>query len=365
MNYVYLKEIEKAYSRGKAGDFFQLKIPELIVQEGEFFALLGPSGCGKTTLLKVVAGLLKTDSGEVLLEGQDITGIPAEKRNFGMVFQQALLFPHMSVETNVAFGLKMKGVSKAVRLEKAREMVKAVGLAGYEDRFPSELSGGQQQRVSLARALVARPKVLLMDEPFSSLDPELRDEMRELVKGLHQNYRLTTLFVTHDVNEAFMLADKIGIMNKGHILQMGNPKELYEKPNNPDIALFLGAKNVIYGQLFRGVFRSGLFELKILGKVLSIEESNQTSGWLVLRPENLQIANENFKGKFGSASEESVLRGIVTQCVFSQGFYRMTVQIASQAINVSVPANCFLKLPLGDTLEFYYDPDSVLFIPDH
>ncbi|TGE34586.1 ABC transporter ATP-binding protein [Desulfosporosinus sp. Sb-LF] len=361
MDYLHLKEIEKGYSSSNSENFFELNIPELIIQEGEFFALLGPSGCGKTTLLKVVAGLLKLDRGEVFLRDQSITQVPAEKRGFGMVFQQALLFPHMTVEANVAFGLKMKGVSKAPRLEKARELLKAVGLSGFEGRFPPELSGGQQQRVSLARALVTCPKVLLMDEPFSSLDPELRDEMRNLVKRLQQDYKQTTLFVTHDVNEAYMLADKIGIMKKGRLLQIGKPQELYENPYSPEIALFLGAKNVICGQLSQGVFQSGLFKLKIAGT----EEIYKQSGWIVLRSETLQLTNERVRDKFRETNEETMLTGIVSQCLFSQGYYYLTMQIASQAINVCFPANLSSRPRLGETFELTYDPRSIHFIPEH
>lgn len=360
MNHLCLKGVEKGYYHSDS-DSFELNIPQLTIQEGELFALLGPSGCGKTTLLKVVAGLLEPDRGEVLLGDQTISKIPTEKRGLGMVFQQALLFPHMRVEENVAFGLKMKGIPKGVRLEKARLMLKAVGLSGFGDRFPSELSGGQQQRVSLARAMVSCPQVLLLDEPFSSLDPELREEMRDLLKGLQQDYKLTTLLVTHDVNEAFVLADKIGIMKQGRILQMDQPQILYENPNSPEIALFLGARNVIYGQLSQGVFRAGSFELAVPGK----EELYQQLGWIVLRPENLKLCSVPASTKSSPTNRDLILRGSVEKSVFSQGSYHVTVQIESQSVNLSFPADQSSKPGLGEALELTYDPQSLVFIPEY
>lgn len=223
---------------------FGIQDVHLCVEQGECVVLFGASGCGKTTLLKLIAGLLRPQQGSIFVAGKNITQMPAHARGMGMVFQQPLLFPHMSVIDNVAFPLRMRGIGKRERWAQASQWLHAVDLQSYATQMPHRLSGGQQQRVALARAFIAQPAVLLMDEPFSALDPVLRERMRELFKTLQREHRTTTLFVTHDRDEAFSLADRMVTMAYGGIEQIGTPEELYEHPTALRTAQLLGSVNV-------------------------------------------------------------------------------------------------------------------------
>lgn len=265
------------------GAGFELQIPALNIKEGEFFTLLGKSGCGKTTLLKVIAGLEPLEQGDVLVNGQSMGRIPAEKRGIGMVFQDSLLFPHMNVLKNVCFGLKMAKISKDKAVAMAQEALSSVGLEGYEARMPEELSGGQQQRVSMARSIVTKPQILLMDEPFSSLDPGLRAEMRNLIRSLHRHYAMTIIFVTHDVDEAFQISDRIALMERGRIVQMDTPEALFNKPDRLDVVQFMGPVNLIEGMVEGYQFRSGDWVIPLL------EHYAKSSKTLVIRPEDVRL----------------------------------------------------------------------------
>jgi ABC-type Fe3+/spermidine/putrescine transport system ATPase subunit len=211
-----LRNICKKYGSDQDESFLLSNI-NLTVEEGEFLSILGASGCGKTTILRIIAGIVPPDNGSVSVEDIDITKMPIEKRNFALVAQEPLLFPNMNVIENVAFGLKMKGISKSERVVRAESILNDLGLKGLEKRFPTQLSGGEKQRTAIARALVVNPKVLLMDEPFSALNEELRLEMRELLHKIHKENRVTIVFVTHFKEEAYFLSDKIAIMSKGRI----------------------------------------------------------------------------------------------------------------------------------------------------
>jgi ABC-type Fe3+/spermidine/putrescine transport system ATPase subunit len=211
-----LRNICKKYG-SEHDESFLLSNINLTIEEGEFLSILGASGCGKTTILRIIAGIVPPDNGSISVEDIDITKMPIEKRNFALVAQEPLLFPNMNVIENVAFGLKMKGISKSERLVKSKAILNNLGLKGLEKRFPSQLSGGEKQRTAIARALVVNPKVLLMDEPFSALNEELRVEMRELLHKIHKENRVTIVFVTHFKEEAYFLSDKIAIMSKGKI----------------------------------------------------------------------------------------------------------------------------------------------------
>ena len=217
-----------------------LRCLSLSVQEGEFLSLLGPSGCGKSTLLKTVAGLLPMDEGRLLLDGQDISNLPTHKRGAVIVFQDIRLFPNMSVAENVAFPLKMQGVAKAERLRRAEELLECVRLGGLGKRRASQLSGGQQQRVALARALASQPRLLLLDEPFSSLDENLRADMRSLVLELHRQFGMTTLMVTHDREEALSMSDRVAVMLHGQIEQVAAPRDILAAPATPAVADYFG-----------------------------------------------------------------------------------------------------------------------------
>lgn len=228
----------------------------LQVEEGQFISLLGPSGCGKSTLLKAIAGIYPASQGIVRLNRNDITTLPPHKRNTVIVFQDMRLFPNMSVEENVAYPLKIRGVSAARRHEEAEKLLEDVQLKGYGERRIHQLSGGQQQRIALARALAARPDVLLLDEPFSALDENLREGMRSLVKELHRKFHMTTILVTHDRQEAVSMADKAAVMMDGQILQYAEPAEIYHHPANQKVSAFFRDCVYLSGSVENGIFRA-------------------------------------------------------------------------------------------------------------
>ena len=233
-----LERIVKRYGKVKAVDDLSLE-----VQEGELLTLLGPSGCGKTTVLRCVSGFVRPDDGQIYLGDRKITEIPTEKRGIGLVFQNYALWPHMTVFDNLAFGLQIKRLTKDDIKQKVEGSLALVQLGGLEDRFPRQLSGGQQQRVALARALVLEPDILLLDEPLSNLDALLREQMRFEIAQIHKHAGITTIYVTHDQTEAMVISDRIAVMEKGRIMQLGNPLEIYSKPANKFVAGFMGTTN--------------------------------------------------------------------------------------------------------------------------
>ena len=233
----------------------------LTVEEGSFTTLLGPSGCGKTTLLRLISGFLEPASGEILIDGVNQSGIEVNERKVGMVFQDYALFPHLSVSQNIAYGLKIQKFSKSEIESKVSEIAKALGIEDLLARFPNELSGGQQQRVALARALILKPKILLMDEPLSSLDTKLRTKVREELKEIQQKLKITTVYVTHDQEEALSLSTKIAVIDNGKLLQEGSPKEIYFEPKNAFVADFVGKANLIKKDGKQFMIRPEWFEL--------------------------------------------------------------------------------------------------------
>src|SRR5262244_4530738 len=219
----------------------------LDVGEGEFFVLLGPSGSGKSTLLRAIAGLTGVDHGRISLHGRDVTHIAARKRGVGLVFQNYALFRHMTVADNIEFALRVRHMRARARRERRQELLRLVSLEGMDDRLPAQLSGGQQQRVAVARALAHKPEVLLLDEPFGALDAKIREELRRTIRQVQKELKITTVLVTHDQEEAFALADRIGVMNLGRLLEMGRPDKLYTRPQTRFVATFLGAANLMLG----------------------------------------------------------------------------------------------------------------------
>jgi sulfate/thiosulfate transport system ATP-binding protein len=235
---IAIREVTKRF-----GDFVALDDVSLGIGGGSLTALLGPSGSGKSTLLRVIAGLEVPDQGDVSILGQDVTGIPPQKRGVGFVFQHYAAFKHMTVRDNVAFGLKIRKRPKQAIQDKVDELLALVQLSGFADRYPSQLSGGQRQRMALARALAVEPKVLLLDEPFGALDAQVRKELRGWLRRLHEDVHVTTVFVTHDQEEAMEVADRVAVMNEGRIEQTGKPRDLYEHPANEFVMTFIGAVN--------------------------------------------------------------------------------------------------------------------------
>lgn len=283
---IELKNVSKVFENKKI-----LKNINLTINEGEMVSLLGPSGCGKTTTLKIIAGLFSSDCGDILFNGKSILHIPVGKRGAVIVFQDYLLFPHMTMEENIAFGLKMAKVEKAIRIARTKEMIDLVKLEGHEKKYPRELSGGQKQRVAIARALAIEPKVLLLDEPFSNLDTRLRESMRSFVCDIQKKLKITTLLVTHDKEEALMISDKVAVMLDGEIKQFGSPSDIYEKPVSPLVADFFGEKNYLKGEI-----KNGIFECNI-GKFIT-SFSKYTKVVAMIRPEEIEITDSEENSGF-------------------------------------------------------------------
>ncbi len=278
-------------------DVVALHDVSLPIRRGEFMTLLGPSGCGKTTLLNLVAGFFSPDDGRILIDGNLVNDVPTYKRKIGMMFQSYALFPHMTVASNVAYGLKMRPLRKDEIARRVRDVLALVKLTGLEDRKPRQLSGGQQQRVALARALVINPKVLLLDEPFSALDKNLRASMQVELREIQRKLGVTTIFVTHDQSEALSLSDRLAVMSEGRIRQLGAPEEIYSKPCDRFVATFIGDVNVLRGRLDRingtdAIITLGAATIKVpSGPLLGIAASSAVD--LFIRPEQLQVTEAN------------------------------------------------------------------------
>jgi putative spermidine/putrescine transport system ATP-binding protein len=282
-----LRRVSRAY-----GAHLALRPLSLTVRGGEFVALLGPSGCGKTTALNCLAGLLPLTSGEIVLDGKRVDTLPPEKRGFGMVFQNYALFPHLTVRANVAFGLKMRGVGKAEVRSRVEAVLRLVRLTEHAAKHPGQLSGGQQQRVAIARAIVVQPPLVLMDEPLSNLDAALRLEMRSEIRRIHQEFGLTTIYVTHDQEEALSLADRLVVLRDGEVSQVGTPAELYEHPASPYVAAFMGYRNLLSLTAAGGDTAAGR-GLSVTGT--AVGGGPLTAGQPVtvaIRPEDLRVAGD-------------------------------------------------------------------------
>lgn len=275
----------------KYGDFIALKGVSLEVKSGEFFTLLGPSGCGKTTLLRMIAGFNSVDGGEIRFGDKVINNVDAHKRDIGMVFQNYAIFPHLTVAENVAYGLKAKKTPKDEMTKRVNEALAQVQIEALGSRRPNELSGGQQQRVALARAFVIEPGVLLMDEPLSNLDAKLRVQMRTVIKKLQRRLGITTIYVTHDQEEALAISDRIAVMKDGVIMQVGTPEEIYKKPANPFVAGFIGVSNFLDADVAK---TAAGYIMTVDGVTMPVKLRRDYSGKISLsaRPEQLFFTNE-------------------------------------------------------------------------
>lgn len=280
----------------KFGNFTALNGINLEIRDGELFTLLGPSGCGKTTTLRLIAGFYQPDSGEIRFNDRVVNAVPTAQRGIGIVFQNYALWPHMTVAQNIAYGLKIKKMDSVEIRKKVAEGLEKVGLTGMGNRYPGQLSGGQQQRVALARALVLSPEVLLLDEPLSNLDAKVRMKVRAEIRQIQQDLKITTIYVTHDQEEALTLSDQIAVMREGSVAQVGTPKDLYERPDNAFTAHFIGTNNLLEGTVIE---RNGDHTYQVdtkIGKLNGISVKNLRSGsqcTVAIRPENIEFNGED------------------------------------------------------------------------
>jgi len=320
----------------------------LEIEPGEMVVLLGPSGCGKTTALRILAGLDRADEGEVRVGGEDITRVPANKRDMGMVFEAYSLFAHMTVRDNVAFGLRLRGQDRGRRLARAREMLDLVGLSAFEDRYANQLSGGQQQRVALARALAVEPAVLLLDEPLSALDAKVRVQLREEIRRVQLDVGTTTLFVTHDQEEALAVADRVGVMNAGRLDQIAPPTELYARPATRFVAEFVGLSNRLHAEVSNG-------QASLLGSRLGLLNGSveSGSGQALVRPEAVHIA------------ESSEPNARVVSVGFLGPFSRVHCRLEDgQLVVAQIPSAEAVRLRPEDGVRVKVDTDAVLVVSD-
>ncbi|MCA0753506.1 ATP-binding cassette domain-containing protein [Paenibacillus sp. N4] len=329
--YLSLRGIAKHFGKQTA-----LQDIHLDIKKHEFICLLGPSGCGKTTLLRILAGLEKADRGKLEISGKDITAVPAGKRNFGMMFQSYALFPNLSVGENIAYGLRNR-LSKSQIADRVEELLGLVELGEQRHKVPAQLSGGQQQRVALARALAFSPDCLLLDEPLSALDAKVRVKLRREICRLHRQFGMTTIMVTHDQEEALTMADRIVVMNKSRIIQVGTPNEVYENPRTPFVADFIGAVNFI-----------------------GMDKNKHGGAALAIRPENVQLVREDHeKGK----------QGVVRELEYRGAHYRLVAELLGmkdaplqQFVVIDVPAESMisLKIRMNQKIFFAFPPEHVI-----
>ncbi len=344
---VSLAGLSKRYGESHAVRNLTLDLPP-----GKITALLGPSGCGKTTTLKMIAGLIAPTAGDVAFDGASVVRVPAERRGAVMVFQNHLLFPYLSVAENVAFGLKMRGKDRATIQRKVSEMLAQVRLAGFEDRQPRQLSGGQAQRVALARALVVEPRVLLLDEPLSNLDAHLRDEMRELILGLQRQSGITTVFVTHDQEEAVLLADRVVLMLDGVLQQVGEPRAFYERPASVAVARFFGGVNFLPGTRAGSVVETALGSFRLAS-------ATQSDGpvTLTIRPENIRLCHDS------AAPAENTMAGTVTRRAYAGTHTRLKVEVMGSRFEVVADAAEGGRFGEGDPVCLHFPAERLWLLP--
>lgn len=347
-----LLNIVKKYGKLAAVDDLSLE-----VKEGELLTLLGPSGCGKTTVLRSISGFVAVDSGDVFIGNRRVTDVLPEKRGIGLVFQNYALWPHMTVFQNLAFGLELKKMPKDKIKAKVEESLAMVKLEGHEDRYPRQLSGGQQQRVALARALVLEPDILLLDEPLSNLDALLREQMRFEIAQIHKQYGITTVYVTHDQTEAMVISDRIVVLDRGRMMQLGKPVDIYSRPANKFVAGFMGTTNFIHGKVadFYDDYMVVTTEsgLSLYGKGSGLERGQEVD--VAIRPENIDFmpASKTSSGK----KTLNVFDAKVVRASYVGELIDYQLEIKDSLIRAK--GDVRRRLAEGETVKIHLDPDQL------
>ncbi|ELV8728063.1 ABC transporter ATP-binding protein [Vibrio fluvialis] len=334
MSYVSVQQLTKRF-----GDNTVFESIQFDIQQGEFITLLGPSGCGKSTLLRSLAGLNPVDSGSIIVGGEEITHVAPQKRGIGMVFQSYALFPNMTVAGNIGFGLKMQGLDKATMAREVAQVIELVALQGKEDCYPHQLSGGQRQRVALARALVVKPRILLLDEPLSALDAKIRKHLRQQIRDIQKELNLTTIFVTHDQEEAMTMSDRIFLMHQGKIVQQGSPESIYTQPANEFVAGFMGHYNLVDAAQAKTLF-------------------NLDTPWKVaIRPESIYVAEH---GRHYGAHISAPQRAVIKSHQLLGNVIRYHVAVDECELTVdTLNRSSERLLPSGSALELRFNLNEI------
>lgn len=360
---VELRNIRKSFGDNTVVEDFNLQI-----EQGECISFLGPSGCGKTTTLNMIAGFLDPNQGEILIKGKLMNGIPSNKRDLGMVFQTYSLFPHMTVEGNVEYGLKLRKVPSKQIKEKVDKILQVVKLPHLSDRFPKQLSGGQRQRIAIARALVTEPSVLLLDEPLSNLDAKLREELREELKRLQQVIGVTTIFVTHDQEEAMYLSDRIVVLDHGKVEQIGTPWEIYNKPASEFVHVFIGKSNRIPGVVKSS--NSDVIELvtesgsKLQARQRNLNFHADQAVSIYVRPEKIQLVIASESGSRTSDADINSMLAVVRYTSFLGSFTECIVEVGGNLMNVRLQSSdSGLNMETGTIVKLSWKMEDVYVFP--
>jgi iron(III) transport system ATP-binding protein len=358
---VSLHGLTKQFTGMAAVDDLRLEI-----KDGEFVSLLGPSGCGKTTTLRLVAGFLQPDAGEIRVNDQVISSatilIPPERRNMSMIFQSYAIWPHMTVFQNVAYGLKFKKLASREVEEKTERLLRVVHLEALKARYPAELSGGQQQRVALARALVVEPQILLLDEPLSNLDANLREEMRFEIRRLHEEFGITTIYVTHDQAEAMVTSDRIVVLNKGRMVQVGTPSEIFDQPRTRFVAEFIGKTNLLAGRLEGANAVSLAPDFRIAVANGSSASSGEVS--VCIRPHNIALTADESEARAMASAGFNLFSGILERRIYFGDAVDYTVALALPPVSLRVVAPPSRQFDKGQRVFALAHPDQCVLVRD-
>lgn len=336
------------------GPLIAVQNVNLDIEPGEFLCFLGPSGCGKTTLLRIITGFEQPSSGTIKYDGKIINNVIPQKRDFGIVFQSYALFPNMTVQENVAFGLKMRKMPNNEIQARVKEILQLVGLTQWQKHYPAQLSGGQQQRVALGRALAIKPKVLLLDEPLSALDAKIRVKLRTVIKKLQQDLGITMIYVTHDQEEALSMADRVVIMRNGEIRQVGTPWEIYRAPESSFVAGFVGTSNFIEGTKHGSAVKINGYTFKING----LEKIKQDAVCLAIRPEKIELISD--QTHLQHIEKSNVVEAVAEVITFLGAVVQITFTLDGMDMTVDITEGEFERLELkrGDRIRLYFHPDN-------